>query len=75
MTKAKKEGATTQTVYVFVKSYIRQHTHPPSLREIGEGCFLSTAAVTRHLDRLEHEGKLFREPGRARGITLTNEDD
>jgi repressor LexA len=66
---------TTQTIYLFVKDYIKKHTYPPSLREIGEGCYLSTAAVTRHLERLEVEGKLFREPGRARGITLTNDDD
>ena len=65
---------TTQKVYLFVKDYIKQHTHPPTLREIGEGCFLSTSAVTRHLERLEGEGKLFREPGRARGITLMDDD-
>lgn len=65
---------TTQAVYIFVKDYIKKHTHPPTLREIGEGCYLSISAVTRHLERLEGEGKLFREPGRARGITLVDED-
>ena len=66
---------TTQNVYLFIKDYIRQHTFPPSLREIGEGCYLSTSAVTRHLERLEGAGKLHREPGRARGITLMNDED
>jgi len=66
---------TTQAVYVFIKDYIKKHTYPPSLREIGEGVYLSTAAVTRHLERLEVEGKLFREPGRARGITLSNDEE
>lgn len=65
---------TTLRVYLYVKSYIKKHTHPPTLREIGEGCFLSTSAVTRHLERLQGEGKLIREPGRARGITLVNDD-
>ena len=65
---------TTQIVYVFVKDFIKKHTHPPSLREISEGCFLSISAVVRHLDRLEGEGKLRREPGRARGITLVDDD-
>ena len=67
-------GKTTEAVYLFVKAYIKEHTFPPSLREIGEGCFLSMTAVTRHLERLEGEGKLFREPGRARGITLIDEN-
>ena len=65
---------TTQMVYLFVKDYIKKHTHPPTLREIAEGCFLSISAVTRHLDRQEGQGKLFREPGRARGITLVDDD-
>lgn len=66
---------TTQAVYLFVKDYIKQHTHPPTLREIGEGCYLSTSGVTRHLERLEWEGKIRREPGRARGITMLNNGD
>lgn len=65
---------TTQSVYKFIKEYVKIHTHPPTLREIAEGCYLSPSAVTRHLDRLEGEGKLIREPGRARGITLTDDD-
>jgi SOS-response transcriptional repressor LexA len=60
-------------VYLFLKDYIRKHTYPPTLREIGQGCFLSVSAVTRHLDRLEGQGKIKREPGRARGITLTDD--
>jgi repressor LexA len=69
------QPTTKEAVYLFVKDYIKRHTFPPSLREIGKGCFISTSAVTRHLDRLEWEGKLFREPGRARGITLVDEND
>jgi len=66
---------TTQVVYLFLKDYIKQHTYPPSLREIAEGCYLSVAGVLRHLDHLEWEGKLRREPARARGITLVDEDE
>lgn len=64
----------TQSVYVFIKDYVKKHTHPPTLREIAEGCYLSPSAVVRHLERLEGEGKLFREPGRPRGITLVDND-
>jgi repressor LexA len=65
----------TETVYLFVKEYIKTHTYPPSLREISEGCFLSITAVTRHLGKLEGERKIKRDDGRARGITLLENDD
>jgi SOS-response transcriptional repressor LexA len=60
-------------VYIFIKKYIEDHTHPPTLREIGEGCFMSPSSVLRHLDKLEKEGMLFREEGKARGITLVDD--
>ena len=69
-----KDAKTKQYVYKFIKKYVREHTHPPSIREIGEECFLSNSVVIRYLDQLENEGKLIREPGRARGITLVDED-
>jgi SOS-response transcriptional repressor LexA len=64
---------TTRYVYIFIKKYIEDHTHPPTLREIGEGCFMSPSSVLRHLDKLEKEGMLFREEGKARGITLVDD--
>ncbi len=69
-----RSAATTQSVYLFIKRYIREHTHPPTIREIAEGCFLSNAGVVRHLNHLEDTGRLIREPGRARGITLVDEN-
>jgi repressor LexA len=72
MNKNNKE--TTQIVYEFVKTFIKEHTYPPTLREIARACFLSTSAVTRHLERLQGEGKINREWGVARGITLVDED-
>lgn len=70
MAKGKMEQVVTQKVYLFVKDYIKKHTYPPTLREIGEGCYLTTSAVTRHLLKLEMDGRISREEGRARGITL-----
>ena len=67
-------STTTQNVYKFIKAYLKKHKYPPTLREIGEGCFITTSAVTHHLDRLEWEGKLTREPGQARSITLLDDD-
>jgi repressor LexA len=60
----------TEAVYQFLKDFIRNHNFPPTVREIGEGCYLSRSTVTRHLDRLEAMGRIERQPGKARGITL-----
>ncbi len=67
-------SGTTLVIYEFIKLHIKEHTYPPTLREIGQGCYLSTASVARHLALLEKEGRISREPGRARGITLLNGD-
>jgi repressor LexA len=58
-------------VFDYIDTYSEEHTHPPSIRNIADDCFLSRATVVRYLDRLEAHGFIIREPGRARGITLT----
>ena len=58
-------------VYIFVRDYSDEHTHPPTIREIGETCYISRAQAVRYLDKLEAHGFIIREPGKARGITLT----
>lgn len=58
-------------IYEFICQWVQNNTHPPSLREIAQGCLISRANVVRYLDRLEIHGLINREPGRARGITLT----
>lgn len=64
---------TTDAVYALIRAYRAQHGNSPSQREIAQGCFLSQPAVIRHLDRLEMQGKIRREPGKARGIWLSDE--
>lgn len=66
-------STTTEMVYEFIQKFIKEHTYPPTIREIGQGCYISTSAVSRHLDHLERRGKISREFGRARGITLLND--
>jgi DNA-binding MarR family transcriptional regulator len=61
----------TEAVYQFLKDYIRKHNFPPTVREIGESCHLARSTVMRHLDRLEAMGRITRQPGKARSITLT----
>jgi DNA-binding MarR family transcriptional regulator len=62
----------TEAVYQFLKDYIRKHNFPPTVREIGDACHLSRSTVTRNLDRLEALGRITRQPGKARSITLTD---
>lgn len=43
----------------YIKQYIRQHSYPPSRREIGEAVGLkSTASVQSHINRMLSEGIL-----------------
>ena len=61
---------TTESVLVFIRQYQQEHGVIPSQREIAEGCYISQPAVGRHLDRLEQQGIISREPGKARSIRL-----
>jgi len=61
---------TTEAVYKFIVAYYLQYHFSPTMREIAEGCFISSPAVRRHLDRLECDGRIEREPNRARSIVL-----
>jgi len=64
------DNETIEIVYAFIKLYMQQHGYAPSLREIAAGCYLGTSSVLRHLDRLEAWGRITREPGRARSMSL-----
>ncbi len=61
---------TTGIVYAFIVAYMAQHGYAPSVREIAHGCFLGLGTVMWHLTRLEARGRIRREPGVARSITL-----
>jgi repressor LexA len=60
----------TEKIYVYIRDYIQQHGFPPSQREIADACFVSVSALVRHLDRLEHQGRISRELGKARSINI-----
>lgn len=62
---------TTMRIFEFICTFIQKKTYPPSFREIAAGCYISTAGVTRHLDKLEQRGLLWREYRKARAIKLT----
>jgi repressor LexA len=68
-----KPESTTQRVYAFIREYQAQHRRPPTVREIGAALELAVSTVARHLSYLENQGKIAREPRRARGIRILRE--
>ncbi len=70
-----KNDPTLKAVYAFIKSYRREHGNlSPSIREIGGACHISASHVITVLEALEAWGKIYREPGIARGIRVMDEE-
>ena len=59
-------------ILAFIKDFTTRYPYPPALREIVEGCGLSSASVAQYnLRLLEQRGYLTRVPAAARSIALT----
>lgn len=70
-----KTDPSVKAAYAFIKSYRKEHGGiSPSIREIGSACYLSLSAVVSVLEALEAWGKIYREPGIARGIRVLDEE-
>ena len=64
---------TRERIYTFIRKFYRQHDYAPTVRDILRGCSLSsTAVVQHHLNVLEKEGRIHRDPEVFRSIRLTN---
>lgn len=62
---------TTERIMRFIRDYVVKEGIPPTVREIKEGCALSsTSLVAHHLDKLEAAGRIRRKPGAARSIRV-----
>ena len=56
----------------FIRDFTAGNPYPPTIREIAQGCNISSTSVTIYnLRRLEEECYLKRVPAIARGIVLT----
>lgn len=56
----------------FISDFVGRNSFPPTVREIGRGCHISsTSVVDYNLAVLEANGYLTRIPSIARGIVLT----
>src|SRR4030042_4759324 len=70
--KSKGLGERHQKILDFIESYQRKFKHPPSIREIGENCGISsTSVVNYYLDQLEKSGHIERDRKISRGVRLS----
>lgn len=55
----------------FIRQYLRDNGYPPSVRDIGRGCNISsTSVVVYNLNKLEKAGYIRRQSDISRGIEL-----
>ena len=60
-----------QRILVWLRQWFSEHDYPPAIRDIVDGVKLSSTSVADYnLRILEREGKIKRDPERARTITL-----
>lgn len=63
-------------VYEYVRTYVREHRRPPTLKEIGDGLAIrSTNGVHKLVSALVQKGYLRRRPNEARGLALADVDE
>lgn len=60
-----------QQIYDYLCSYTKEHGYPPSIREICSFTTLkSTSTVSMHLDKLESDGYIYRDPNKPRALEI-----
>lgn len=71
-----KIGKRQQAIYEYILNYTKEHSYPPSVREIGAAVGLaSPSTVHMHLKALENNGYIKRDPKKPRTIEVTTDDD
>ena len=67
---------TRELIYSFIRKFFKKRGYAPTVREILKGCSISsTAVVQHHLNVLEREGRIHRDPEVFRSIRLTDRKD
>lgn len=60
-----------QAILEFIEEYVEEHNYPPSIRDIQQGCGISSTSVVKYnLDRLTQMGLMSREAEISRGLVL-----
>ena len=71
MTSAKSLSTKQQSILHFIRGFIREHDYPPSIRDIQDGCAISsTSVVDYNLKALERLGHIKRDREVSRAIEL-----
>jgi repressor LexA len=64
---------TREKIITFIYAFNDEHGYSPTVRDILKGCDISsTAVVQHHLDVLQREGRIHRDPEVFRSIRLAN---
>jgi repressor LexA len=64
-----------QKILNFIRNFIRKHGYPPSIRDIVQGCQVSsTSVVDYNLNILERQGLIRRDREISRGIEVMGEN-
>jgi len=76
MKRTKDSIARTEAMLQFIKNYIAERGYAPTVWNIKSGCDLSSSSVVLyHLNILEHDGRIVRQPKIARSIIVLDEPD
>lgn len=68
-----RQSSTRERIFAFIRRFIGRRGYAPTVRDILKGCHLSsTAVVQHHLNVLEKEGRIRRDPEVFRSIQLTD---
>ena len=66
--------STRERVLEFIRKFIEERGYPPTIRDIARGCGIKVPSLVQyHLEVLEREGHIRRDPGVFRSIQLTEE--
>lgn len=67
-----KLSARQEAMVEFIANFMREYGYPPTIREIGKACGISsTSVVNYNLTKLEREGFLVRDREVSRGLRLS----
>nr|MBN1229431.1 transcriptional repressor LexA [Anaerolineae bacterium] len=67
-----KLSARQEAILKFIGEFIEENGYPPTIREIGKACKItSTSVVNYNLNKLEREGLINRDREVSRGLRLT----
>jgi repressor LexA len=70
----KKPTKRQEEVLTFIAEYIREHTYPPTIREIADYFSISVKGAHDHVTALKKKGQIKQEDKRSRAMELVGEE-